>query len=106
MATSQCKIGPLLAPFLPEPMLRVLRALAAFRIFQVTVEGTVAHTSRSRLLRTDTPNSMHYAARFCTGPGSWNAWGMLDVAMKGGIPYEAAWNMDRLTYLRPHPDEA
>jgi O-methyltransferase domain len=91
---------------LPEPMLRVLRALAAFGIFQVTAEGTVAHTSRSRLLRTDTPNSMHYAARFCTGPGSWNAWGMLDVAMKGSIPHEAAWNMDRLTYLRQHPDEA
>jgi hypothetical protein len=68
---------------LPEPMLRVLRALAAFQIFQVTADGSVAHTPRSRLLRTDTPNSMHHAARFWTGPGSWSAWGMLDVAMAG-----------------------
>src|SRR5262249_27757467 len=28
----------------PEPLLRVLRALAAFRIFQVTTDGVVAHT--------------------------------------------------------------
>ena len=90
----------------PGPLVRVLRALAAFRIFQVSSDESVAHTPRSRLLRTDTPNSLHHAARFWTGPGSWNAWGMLDVAMTGGIPHEAAWNMDRFTYLRQHPGEA
>jgi hypothetical protein len=31
---------------------------------------------------------------------------MLDVAMTGGIPHEAAWNTGRFTYLREHPDEA
>ena len=91
---------------LSEPLLRVLRALDAFKIFRVDAAGTVAHTPRSRLLRTDTPNSMHYGARFWTGPGSWGAWGMLDVAMTGGIPYEAAWGMGRFEYLRQHPDEA
>ena len=91
---------------LPEPLLRVLRALAAFRVFKVTVDGFVAHTPRSRLLRMDTPNSMHHAARFWTGPGSWSAWGMLDVAMTGETPHEAAWNMGRFAYLRQHPDEA
>ena len=91
---------------LPGPMLRVLRALGAFRIFQVTAEGEIGHTPYSRLLRTDTPNSMHHSARFWTGPGSWSAWGMLDVAMKGGTPHEAAWNMGRFEYLRQHPDEA
>ncbi|SEE04671.1 O-methyltransferase [Rhizobiales bacterium GAS191] len=91
---------------LPEPMLRVLRALAAFRILQVTADGSIAHTPRSRLLRTDMPNSMHHAARFWTGPGSWGAWGMLDVAMTGGTPHEAAWSMGRFAYLRQHQDEA
>jgi SAM-dependent methyltransferase len=91
---------------LPEPMLRVLRALAAFQIFQVSADGSVAHTSRSRLLRTDAPNSMHFAARFWTSRGSWGAWDMLDVAMTGGIPHEAAWSMGRFEYLRQHPDEA
>ena len=88
------------------PLLRVLRALAAFGVFKFTGDSTVAHTQRSRLLRTDTPNSLHHAARFWTGPGSWKAWGMLDVAMTGGVPHEAAWNTDRFTYLREHPDEA
>jgi hypothetical protein len=91
---------------LPKPLIRVLRALAAFQIFKVSVDDTVAHTARSRLLRTDTPNSLHYSARFWTGPGSWKAWGMLDVAMTGGTPYEAAWDMNRFAYLRQHPDEA
>ncbi|QRM31391.1 methyltransferase [Microvirga sp. VF16] len=91
---------------LPEQMLRVLRALASFQIFQVSADGKVAHTPRSRLLRTDTPNSLHQAARFWTGRGSWGAWGMLDVAMTGGIPHEAAWDMSRFDYLRQHPDEA
>jgi hypothetical protein len=91
---------------LPERLIRVLRALAAFGIFQVSADGFVSHTDRSRLLRTDTPNSLHHAARFWTGPGSWKAWGMLDVAMTGGTPHEAAWNTDRFRYLMEHPDEA
>ncbi len=91
---------------LPEQLIRVLRALAAFRIFKITADGSVAHTARSILLRTDTPNSMHYAARFWTGPGSWKAWGELDIAMTGGTPHEAAWKMGRFAYLRQHPDEA
>ena len=89
-----------------QPLTRVLRALAAFGVFTMTPDGSVAHTPRSRLLRTDTPNSMHHAARFWTAPGSWAAWGMLDVAMTGGVPHEAAWNMGRFDYLRTHPDEA
>jgi O-methyltransferase domain len=89
----------------PEPLGRVLRALAAFRIFRITPDG-VSHTPRSLLLRTDTPNSFHHAARFWTGTGSWGAWGKLDAAMTGGIPHEAAWKIGRFEYLRQHPEEA
>ena len=91
---------------LPKPLLRVLRALAAFGIFHVALDGTIGHTPRSRLLRTDTPNSLHHSARFWTGPGSWNAWGMIDGAMTGQVPHELAWNEGRFAYLRKHPDEA
>lgn len=91
---------------LPEPLLRILRVLAAVRVFAVTADNAVMHTPRSRLLRTDTPKSLHHAARFWTGPGSWAAWGMLDHAMTGGVPHEAAWNMTRFDYLRQHPEEA
>lgn len=89
-----------------QPLTRVLRALAAFGVFRIAANGAVAHTSRSRLLRTDVPNSMHHSARFWTAPGSWGAWGMLDAAMTGGVPHIAAWNTDRFGYLRDHPAEA
>ena len=90
----------------PTQLARVLRALAAFEIFLVSAEGTVAHTPRSRLLRTDAPGSLHHAARFWTSPGSWKAWGELDAALAGRVPHEAAWGMSRFAYLRAHLDEA
>src|SRR5262245_6234857 len=63
-----------------QPLMRVLQALAAFGVFAVAADGNVAHTARSRLLRTDRPNSLHHAARFWTAPGSWRAWERLEVA--------------------------
>jgi hypothetical protein len=90
----------------PEPLLRILRALAAFRVFSVSSEGLIGHTSRSALLRTDAPGSLQPAARFWAGPGSWRAWGELDASLHGGIPHETAWGMGRFAYLRTHPDEA
>jgi hypothetical protein len=38
--------------------MRVLRALASFGVFAIKADGTVAHSARSRLLRTDMPNSL------------------------------------------------
>ena len=90
----------------PAPLLRVLRALAAFGIFRIGANGSVAHSPLSVLLRTDEPNSLHYGAKFWTAPGSWNAWGALDAALVGGIPHQVAWNTGRFQYLREHPQEA
>ena len=90
----------------PQPLIRILRALASFAVFTVAPDGSVAHTPRSRLLRTDATNSLHHAARFWAGAGSWEAWGQLDAALNGQVPHEAAWNMSRFDYLRAHPDEA
>ena len=91
---------------LATPLLRVLRALAAFGIFRIGADGSVAHSPRSVLLRTDEPNSFHYGARFWTAPGSWKAWGALDAALAGDIPHQVAWNTSRFQYLREHPEEA
>jgi hypothetical protein len=90
----------------PAPLLRVLRALAAFDVFRVTADGQVSHSPRSRLLRSDAPTSMRTAARFWASPGSWRAWGALDAALKGGSPHREAWQTSRFDYLREHPDEA
>lgn len=89
-----------------QPLLRAVRPLAALKIFTVSPDGSIAHTARSRLLRTDAPDSLHYAARFWTTPGSWRAWEMLDAGLSGGVPHEAAWGVGRFEYLRDHPEEA
>jgi len=90
----------------PTPLLRVLRALAAFDIFRVSVDGKVSHSPRSLLLQSDAPTSLRTAARFWAAPGSWRAWGELDAALTGGIPHQAAWQTSRFDYLRQHADEA
>ncbi|MGL4962571.1 MAG: methyltransferase [Inquilinus sp.] len=91
---------------LAGPLLRAMRALAAFGIFRVDADGMAAHTPRSLLLRSDAPNSLHPSARFWTAAGSWRAWESLDVALHGKNPHEAAWGTSRFDYLRDHPDEA
>ena len=88
------------------PLLRVLRALAAFDVFCVTVDGQVSHSARSRLLRSDAPTSLRTAARFWAAPGSWRAWGELDAALTGGNPHQVAWQTSRFDYLRQHANEA
>jgi hypothetical protein len=90
----------------PQPLMRVLRALASFGVFGVAADGGIAHTPRSQLLRTDAPNSLHHAARFLTARGSWRAWEELDAAMTGGVPHEVAWGQGRFAYLRKHQEEA
>ncbi|APG85591.1 O-methyltransferase [Sinorhizobium americanum CCGM7] len=90
---------------LTEPLLRALRALAAFGIFRLDRDGNVAHTTRSLLLRPDAPHSLHYSARFWTATGSWRAWEVLEIALRGGVPHEAAWGTDRFSYLRDNPTE-
>ncbi len=88
------------------PLLRVLRTIASLGIFRLSTEGFVGHSAKSALLRTDAPETAHYAARFWAGKGSWMAWDRLDAALSGEVPHEVAWGRGRFTYLREHPDEA
>jgi hypothetical protein len=89
-----------------RPLLRILRSLASLGVFRLSPEGMAGHSAKSALLRTDVPDSAHYAARFWAGPGSWGAWGKLDAAMIGNVPHETAWGQGRFAYLREHPEEA
>jgi hypothetical protein len=64
---------------------RVLRLLALYGIFEYR-DGTVAHTSGSRLLRQDHPQSMRSLVRMFGLPGFWAAVGELGSTITTGEP--------------------
>lgn len=64
---------------------RVLRLLALYGIFEYR-DGAVAHTSGSRILRQDHPQSMRSLVRMFGLPGFWAAVGELGSAIRTGEP--------------------
>ncbi|KUJ70854.1 methyltransferase [Streptomyces albus subsp. albus] len=68
----------------PHALRRLLRALSCDGIFTETPDSRFAHTEMSRLLRDDAPNSLRYIALWCTEPWTWQAWPLLDQAVRTG----------------------
>ncbi|MEV5176318.1 methyltransferase [Streptomyces flaveolus] len=68
----------------PKPLRRLLRALSCYGVFAERPDGTFAHTEMSRLLREDDPNSLRAIAMWCTEPWTWDAWPLLDQAVRTG----------------------
>jgi hypothetical protein len=90
---------------LADPLLRILRALASVGIFIVDEGGMIGHSRLSLLLRTDSTPSLRPAARFFAGDPIWNAWGALDKAMHGAVPFESVFGVKYFDYLAANPDE-
>ncbi|MCZ4123712.1 methyltransferase [Streptomyces sp. H39-S7] len=67
-----------------KPLRRLLRALACYGLFEETEDGRFAHTEMSRLLREDSPDSLRYISLWCTEPWTWQAWPLLDDAVRSG----------------------
>jgi hypothetical protein len=67
-----------------RPLRRLLRALSCYGVFTEAPDGTFAHTDVSRLLREDDPNSLRAITLWCTEPWTWDAWPMLDEAVRTG----------------------
>ncbi|MFJ9694394.1 methyltransferase [Kitasatospora sp. NPDC101183] len=68
----------------PRALRRLLRALTCYGIFAETSGERFEHTEMSRLLREDAPNSLRYISLWCTEPWTWEAWPMLDEAVRSG----------------------
>ncbi|MFG3016381.1 methyltransferase [Streptomyces cinerochromogenes] len=68
----------------PGPLRRLLRALSCYGVFAERPDGTFTHTEMSRLLREDDPNSLRAIAMWCTEPWTWDAWPLLDQAVRTG----------------------
>ncbi|MFI6437352.1 methyltransferase [Streptomyces sp. NPDC050759] len=68
----------------PKTLRRLLRALSCYGVFAEQPDGTFAHTEMSRLLREDDRNSLRAIALWCTEPWTWDAWPLLDEAVRTG----------------------
>jgi len=90
----------------PQALARVLRALAAYDVFE-EVDGRFRHSPASRLLRTDHPQSQRSFVRMMGLPVHWAAYGELEYSIRTG---RAA--MTRITpggtfeYFAAHPAES
>ncbi|MEU2433013.1 methyltransferase [Streptomyces sp. NPDC007861] len=68
----------------PRALRRLLRALSCYEIFEETADGRFAHTEMSRMLRENDPHSLKYISLWCTEPWTWDAWPLLDEAVRSG----------------------
>lgn len=89
-----------------DGLARVLRALAAYGVFDVDLPH-VRHTDASKLLRADHPRSMAAFAHMMGLPMSWDALQSLPVTLRTGRPGILELDPDGLfSYLRRHPEQA
>jgi len=91
----------------PDMLRRLCRALAAFGIFALDSDGRLGQSARSDWLRKDASPSLHYATGFWATPGSWQAWGALEDAVRTGRPAsEITFGGSHFDYLQQHPAES
>ncbi|MBL1100830.1 methyltransferase [Streptomyces coffeae] len=91
----------------PDPLRRLLRALACCGIFAESEDGRFTHTDISRLLREDAPHSLRYISLWCTEPWTWEAWPRLDQAVRsGGVLFDEIFGKDFFRYLHEDARES
>jgi SAM-dependent methyltransferase len=89
-----------------DVLLRICRALVSFGFFSMDSDGNISHNEQSLLLRKDNVSSQHWAARFWTSPGIWQAWGALGHALKTGEEaFEHVHHQQFFSYMDAHEDE-
>lgn len=90
----------------PDALSRVLRLLTANGIFQMQGE-VVQHSTASRLLRTDHPQSMRAFVRLFGLPVMWNVYETFEQSVRSGLPATARVLPQGLfPYFAQHPEEA
>jgi hypothetical protein len=86
---------------------RVIRALVSVGVLAQTIDGKVALTSLSQILRTNVPGSVRWFVISELGEEHYPAWGDLMHSVKTGeIAFDHAFGMDIWEFFRTHPDNA
>ncbi|MFE6982783.1 methyltransferase [Streptomyces griseus] len=68
----------------PDALRRLLRSLTCHQVFAEDSEGRFVPSEISRLLRTNTPDSLDQLVLWMTEPWTWELWGRLDESVRTG----------------------
>jgi hypothetical protein len=91
----------------PQPLYRLLRALASLGIFAETGEGSFALTPLGRLLQRDVPGSLRSSALLYGDEVFWAAYGGMCASVQTGEPAFAQCHGEPMyAYLASHPATA
>lgn len=89
----------------PEPMHRLLRALAALELLTERSSGGFLLTGVGALLRTDRPDSLHAFVRMFTDPALLRAWERLESSVRTGeTGFDEIFGTDFFSYLKTQPE--
>lgn len=90
----------------PEPLLRVVRALAAFGVFELSPANVVSNSPLSELLRAGADESLRDVA-LVYGEEHYLAMSeLLQAVQRGGTAFEHAYRKPHFSYLASNPDAA
>ena len=91
----------------PQPLYRLLRALASVGVFAEEDKGRFRLTPQADLLRSDAPASLRGFATYMGADWHWRAWEDLEYSVREGKPaFEQIYGRPIFTYLTENPDQA
>jgi hypothetical protein len=90
----------------PEPLRRVLRALASQGVFAEDAKGRFRLTPLAETLRSDRPGSLRDFARMLLADYNWQAWAALEHGVvTGELPFDHVHGLPAFAYLAQHPEQ-
>lgn len=90
----------------PEPLLRVVRALAAFGVFELSPSNVVSNSPLSDLLRAGADESMRDVALLYGDEHYLAMSELLEAVQRGGTAFEHAYRKPHFSYLASNPEAA
>ena len=91
---------------LPQPLYRLLRALASVGVFHEDSSANFSRTELGQLLRSDVPGSQR-AMAMMTGEEHYQSWGQLLYSLQTGQPgFNKVYGLPVFDYLAQHPRQA
>lgn len=90
----------------PQPLYRVIRAIASYGVFAELPDRRITNTPMSEYLRTDVPGTVRHMARMEGADFTWRPHGELLHTVRTGDPaFDYVFGQQIFDYLAAHPHE-